>query len=79
MSAQSKKDKKKEIRKIKRQCQKYKVFLNCGCCYEILHFLSEKLIEKQFISQGLVINAKITDSIGYSTDKIDTFYGYEVM
>lgn len=59
MSAQSQKDKKKEIRKIKRQCQKYKVFLNCGCCYEI--------------------NAKITDSIGYSTDKIDTFYGYEVM
>ena len=77
MSTKSRKDKKKETRKIKRQCQKYRVFLNCGCCCEILHFLSEDLIKKEFTSQGLVINAKITDSIGYSTDKIDTFYGYE--
>lgn len=77
MSATTRKKKKLEARKKKKSCKKFKVTLSCGCCFEILYFLSEERINKEFQNIGLVSNTTIKDDAGRIINKIDTFYGYE--
>jgi hypothetical protein len=60
----------------KKKCKKFKVFLNCGCCSEIVYFFNEDIILDIFNKIGYTSTGTIIDNLGNVVNGVDTFYGY---
>lgn len=78
MSSKTRRNKREQERKKKKELTPYSLRLSCGCCYEIGYFKDMESVSHAYTTAGLGSSMTVKDDLGHLIKRVDTFYPPEV-